>query len=49
MEVFTLKHEISLIMYENSDSTSQRIEYLSVTKANLLIVYGETGAFKDYT
>lgn len=45
MEVFTLKQEISSIMYENSAATSQRTHTVfSVTKDDLLMTFGETGA-----
>ena len=43
MEVFTLKNKISSIMYENSAPTSQITQYVSVTKADLLMMFEETG------
>ena len=44
MEVFTLKHKISSFMYENSARTSQRTQYVSFTKVDLLMMFEETGA-----
>jgi len=42
MEVFILKHKINSIMYENSAPTSQRTQYVSVIKADLLMLFEET-------